>query len=244
MNRLYFGAMLATTAFCAMASLPTQASTITLTGAHFNVTYDPSTLNLFGSLNLVGDNLFFTPSNFKATSTNGAGVVTTDSTASGIILSAHPGYQFGALTLAELGDYQLQGSSSTVSVSGQLRAFDYNNSFATQTTSAITATGPLTTADGASHDWVATSQITNSTHPLPNPLFPPVYPWLSNATQVDVTIENLLTAYTATGTGPQLALIEKKFNGVELSVTPLPGTLWLMLSGLAGAFGVARRRQG
>src|SRR5579862_7654168 len=132
MDKLHFGAMLAAVAFSSSASLPARASTITLTGAHFDVTYDPSTLNLFGSLNLVGDNLFFTPSNFKATSTNGAGVVTTDSTASGIVLSAHPGYQFGALTLAELGDYQLEGPSSTVSVSGQLRAFDFNNSFATQ----------------------------------------------------------------------------------------------------------------
>lgn len=235
-------------AFCLVSASfllagPALATTVTVNATDFTVTYDTSTLGQFGSLAVVGDNLFFTPNNFKAESLNGSGVVTDDSTASGIVLTAHAGYHFGSLSLAEFGDYKLLGASSTVSVTGQLRAFDQSNPLFTQTTSAITPTGslPLTVIDGATHNWSATAQIDASTVPLTGGTA-----WLGQAGTIDLTIENLLTAYTAPGAGPQDAFIEKKFNGAQVSVVPatpvpLPGSLGLLATAVALGAGVIRR---
>lgn len=227
----------------AVAAGPARASYVTVAGTDFSVTYDTSTLGQFGSLTVVGDTLFFTPNSFKAESLNGAGVVTDDSTASGILLTANEGFHFASLSLAEFGDYKLQGASSTVSVTGQSRAFDESKALYSQTTSTITPVSalPLTVNDGTSHNWSAAARIDTTTAAVGGGA-----PWLAQATTVDLTIENLLTAFTAPGTGPQDAFIEKKFSGAQVSVTPattvpLPGSLELLATSVVLAAGVARR---
>lgn len=217
-----------------------------LYGTDFDVIYDPTTLGLFGTLTLQGDTLEFTPNNFIAVSTNGQGVVTPTgvTTASGIQLIANPGFHFGSLQLAEVGDYLLSGTGSSVSLSGELIAFDGDstaNPLATYTTSLITSASSLTSKTGQAVNWAAGATIDNGTAPA----YGGSGAWLSGAETVDVSIENLLSA--STDSADSEALIQKKaaFGGVELTVTPvpLPASAWLFGSGLLGLAGWRAGRQ-
>jgi hypothetical protein len=243
-GRRFFSAVLATSVFAGFGVGAVHAAE--LYGTDFDVIYDPTTLGLFGSLSLVGNTLEFTPNSFIATSTNGQGVVTPAgvTTASGIQLIANPGFQFGSLQLAELGDYQLSGAGSSVGLSGELIAFNgAENPLATYTTSTITAAGALNVVTGTSNvqTWAASAAITNATPTEFNS-----GAWLSSASTVDISIENLLSASTTSANS--LALIQKKdaFGGVTLTVTPvpLPASAWLFASAVAGLGLATRRRRG
>lgn len=245
MNRLTLTAAVAAAAVVGgMASA--EASTVTLDGTDFTVTYDPTTLGIFGTLSVVGDNLFFTPNGFSATSTNGQQVVQTTATVN-LTLTAIGNFQFGALNLQEFGDYQMQGPGSSVSVSGQLRAFDVNNAFNTQTASNITANPslPLTIDNNTDQNWAAGATINNSTATVTGG----GQGWLAQANTINLTLENILQAYTqlcpVSGcTAAESAFIQKKFDGVEVSVTPvpLPGSAWLLAAGLLGWIGLGLPR--
>ncbi len=136
-----------------------QAGTVTLQGTGFSVTYDPATIDpLFGAVSLSGDTIRFAPSNFQATSANVPGVVLTTATASGLILTADPGYTLSGLSLTEAGSYTLTGNSTNnVAVTGQLRAFDYTNPGPTQVTSSIlpSAATPLNIFGSTPQAWQA-----------------------------------------------------------------------------------------
>jgi hypothetical protein len=202
-----------------------QAQVVTIDGTDFNVTYNEADLGLFGTPNLVGDDLFFTPNSFVAQSVNGQGTVQTTSTAN-ITLTAHPGFNFGALSLSEFGDYQLQGPGSTVSVGGELFALDFSNPTNPPTTGIIATNPslPLTVDNGTTNNWAGSAVIDNSTPPTIGGT-----PWLASATEVDLDIENILTAYTTPCSGAcpeEQAFIQKKLANlqpsVELAVTPVP----------------------
>lgn len=229
----------------AAASITTGSATaamVTLVGTDFNVVYDDTKLGQFGAPTLSGDTLYFLPNNFRAESQNGAQVVTDNSTLNGLTLIAHTGFQFGALTVAEFGDYILSGANSNVTVGGQLRAFDPSNSVFTQTSNniAVSAATSLKINDDVNHNWVAGASINNST----STIIPGGNPWLSSASSVGLTLQNNLSAYTSpTDSGLLEAMVEKKFDGVSLTVTPvpLPAAAWLFASGIA-LFGGLRRR--
>lgn len=211
----------------AVTSAPVSAALVTIVGTNFDLTYDDTKLGLFGAPTLVGDTLFFTPNAFAAESLNGAGAVTTNSTVSGLVLTAKNGYQFGAFDLAEFGDYRLNGASSFVTVTGQLRAFNVASSINTQTASFLAVDGstPLTINNGLLQPWLATARIDAGTAPQ---AVPPQFGEALNvlATRpgaVGLTIENQLLAFTdPDGTGLRQAFIEKKFNGISVDVTPVP----------------------
>jgi hypothetical protein len=216
-----------------IAASPAHAAIQTITGTNFDLVYDDTKLGLFGTPSLAGNNIFFTPNNFKAESLNGAGIVSNNSTISGMQLVAKNSFQFGSIDLTEFGDYLMRGSESFVSVNGQLRAFDGANFSATNTSASliVSSSTPLNTIDGFNHDWLTTASITNATASNSG-----LTGWLSNASVVNITVENLLTAYTEAGPGPEQAFIEKKAIGVGLVVTsavPEPG-VWSSLS--AGLF--------
>ena len=229
----------------ALSAGAAQAAMVTLVGTDFNVIYDDTKLGQFGAPTLSGDTLYFLPNDFRAESLNGAQVVTDNSTLNGLTLIAHPGFEFGALSLTEFGDYLLSGANSSVTVGGQLRAFDPSNSVFTQTSNNISVNSatPLTVNDGANHDWAAAATINSSTATI----IPGGNPWLSSASSVGLTLQNNLSAYTSpTDMGPLEALVEKKFDGVSLTVTPvpLPASVWLFASGVGLIGGVRRRRLG
>jgi hypothetical protein len=205
----------------------------TITGTNFDLVYDDTKLGLFGAPSVAGNNIFFTPNNFKAESLNGAGIVTNNSTINGMQLVAKNGFRFGSIDLSEFGDYLMRDAESFVSVSGQLRAFDGANFAATNTSSSliVSPSTPLNIVDGMNHDWSATASITNTTAAKSG-----LVGWLNSANIVNITVENLLTAYTEAGPGPEQAFIEKKAVGVGLVITsavPEPG-IWSSLS--AGLF--------
>ena len=221
---LAFGLLMTTQAFAAIQ---------TITGSNFDLVYDDTKLGLFGAPSVAGNNIFFTPNNFKAESLNGAGIVTNNSTINGMQLVAKNGFRFGSIDLAEFGDYLMRDAESFVSVSGQLRAFDGANFAATNTSSSliVSPSTPLNIIDGTNHDWSATASITNATAAKSG-----LVGWLNSANIVNITVENLLTAYTEAGPGPEQAFIEKKAVGVGLVITsavPEPG-IWSSLS--AGLF--------
>ena len=148
-----------------LTSMQAFAAIQTITGANFDLVYDDTKLGLFGTPSVAGNNIFFTPNNFKAESLNGAGIVTNNSTINGMQLIAKNGFRFGSIDLAEFGDYLMRDAESFVSVSGQLRAFDGANFAATNTSSSliVSPSTPLNIIDGMNHDWTATASITNAT---------------------------------------------------------------------------------
>ena len=228
---IYKQLMVATTAL--VLATPAFAAIQTITGTNFDLVYDDTKLGLFDAPSLAGNNIFFTPNNFKAESLNGAGIVTANSTINGMQLVAKNNFQFGSIDLTEFGDYLMRGSESFVDVRGQLRAFDGANFANTNTSAAliVSALTPLTIIDGGNHEWMASASINNSTLSQAG-----VSGWLSGASVVNITVENLLTAYTESAAGPEQAFIEKKAIGVGLVVTsavPEPG-VWSSLS--AGLF--------
>lgn len=240
---------------CATAALlapvaPAQAALVTLVGTNFDLTYDDSLLGIFSAPTLVGNSVFFSFNSFVAESLNGAGVVTRNSTASGLKLTAKNGFQFGAFSLAEFGDYKLNGPGSSVQVSGQLRAFNWDSPLNTQTSKSVvvSASTPLNVNDGQLHDWVATARIDNTTLPVAVPSIFGVATnvILSNPNHVGITIENQLTAYTEPGSsGFRQAFIEKKLGGVQMTVSPvpLPPSVALMGAGLGVVAWIVRRRR-
>lgn len=227
-----------------LISIPAHSALVTKQGTDFDVTYDDSKLGLFGLLDLNGNNLLFTPNAFKAQSLNGVGLAVESSTANDIRIVAKNDFTFGSILLQEYGDYFLMGEGQ-VSVGGQLRVFDPTNPFTTQTTSRISVSPStsLTINDGLTHDWVASAFIEKATPTV----LGGATNWLASAGEIVLTIENIMTAFTQSGSGPQAAFIEKKFAGVGLTITsPVPEpNAWGSLSAGIFVLGVmvSRRKQ-
>jgi hypothetical protein len=219
---------------------PARADTITLYGTDFNVVYDSTQLGLFGTPELIGDYLVFTPNAFMAQSLNGAGTITTTSIAQDIQLVAHPGYQFGSLSVEAVGDYLMQGPGTSVGVSGNFTAQDASQP-SNSTTAALVVSSPLNVANGIVQNWSGSAAI-NDTPPGTNA-------WIPQAGTIDVSLSNWLTATTTAGNNNSQAFIQEKFSSVELVIdpeqtpVPLPASLWLGISGLAGLACFARRAQ-
>ncbi len=223
-----FASLLLATSYVAWAAL------VTIPGTDFDVVYDNTSLGLFGAPSLSGDTIFFTPVTFAATSSNGAGTQLTNSTIN-LRLVAKPGFSFGQIQLLERGDYTLNGAGSSVNAGGQLSAFDINdpiNAFGSQFITVSGAT-PLTINDALFHPWRAGANLDVSSDPFSQPR------------ELNVTLENVLTATTQPNVSPSLAFIEKKFAGAPISLqvlaVPLPAALWLFGSGLLVLVPLLRR---
>lgn len=219
-----------------MAWGPAQASLVTLVGQDIDVVYDSTQIgSLFGTPTLLGNVLTFTPINFKAESLNGTGFVTADSTAN-VQIRPHAGQDITWISLTERGDYVLRGSDSFVGVTGQIRVFDLAAPLS-EDTDRIEATAPMTQADGLSHNWTTQAQV----QVLGNAQ-------LAGARNVNLTVENLLEAYTSeTEGGPLRAFVQKKFvaDGVSITISTIPEPeVWsLGLFGLMFLAATAARRR-
>ena len=202
------------------------AASVTLSGTTIDFTFDDAMLGLFGTASVSGDSLYFTPTDFVAQSSNGAGYVLTNETIN-VQVTAHQGYSFSSFDFSEKGDYLLLGSGSSVDVTGQVRLFDVANPFV-DITSSLAPVAPLTQVGVPTHDWVAQTSTDLSA-------------W-NTANTINVTVENLLLAST---TAPNsLAFVEKKFVGLNFVTTPVPEaeTYAMMLAGLGLIGFVVRRR--
>lgn len=212
-----------------------NASADMLVGENFDVIYNPATVGLFGAPTIGGNTVFFTPTDFKAESLNGAGTFTSSQTVSFDIVP-HANYKVTGSNLIERGDYLLRNASSRVDVQGQLRGFAIGNP-TLEVTDSIVASGPMSVLN-VSTNWTATSflNLTNL---------------LAVHTGYRITIENILIAHTdPNAAGIRQALIEKKFIGDAVGLqffgtvnaVPEPQTYALFLAGFGLLGFVARRR--
>jgi len=210
---------------------PAAAAPYTLHADTVDFTYDDSMLGLFSPASIAGNTLYFLPTGFDAQSLNGAGFALANETIN-VQITVHDGYEFSDLSLLERGDYLLLGTGGMVDVGGQIRAFDVSNPF-DEITAGIATTSVLTTVGMPTRNWTATASADVSG---------------LNARTINVTIENLLLASTATP--GSLAFIEKKFAGLSIettAVTAVPeAETWAMMLaglGLVGWSAMRRRRQ-
>lgn len=225
---LALGASGAGTAFAALQTITT--------GANFDVSYDDALLGLFGAPSVSGPTISFTPTNFLAQSLNGVGTVPANSTIN-LMLTAKNGFSFGSLALVERGDYRLNGIGSSVSVGGQLAAFDQADPINSYSFSFITPSPatPLTTNSNALAPWIASTALNVSQAPFFQP------------SKLNVTLQNVLTATTTAqgGLGSE-AFIQKKFAGspvvtLEVLAAPLPAAGWLVVAGALPLLRLVRR---
>jgi hypothetical protein len=221
-RKILYGSFLA---LCSGAALA-----ISQPGTDVTFTYDESTL--FGTGTVVGNSIFFSPTTFLAQSDNDDGSVTVPQTLN-ITIEVNSGspYTITDFQLVELGDYQLSGTSSSVSASGRLQVTSTTTTcgFFACVDSELFSAGPLTTV-GALTEWTASASVDLAD----------TAGWGSD-TAVIAQIQNVLNA-TSTVLG-ESAFIQKKFEGVGLVVNPIPvpAAVWLFGSAL-GVLGWLRRR--
>lgn len=192
------------------ASTGTQATMVTLSGNSVEYTFDDSQMGLFGTPEIAGNTLYFTPPPaFKATSNNGAGLVTTSETI-GIKVSLKPGYSFSGLSLLISGDYLLNGpGTNTADVGGSLTLTDSTH---TQTI-VLDSTSPLNVSGLPTSNWEEI--VTDLTGWVPD---------------INLTLTSTLSASTSEFRGQ--AFVEQKYAGITVSTVPEPATLTMMLLGL------------
>jgi hypothetical protein len=229
-----------------------NAATQILSGAAnnslFDVVYDDALVGLFGVPSLNNNVISFTPTSFVANATQAGQNVTTNSTIN-LQLVALPGYDFAQFNLVERGDFFLDGANTRVRALGQIRAFDTSAPLVDFTDPIVsrTASGPsvgtLLSAlpagsayhTGLIYNWQGTASINA------------VSTGLFDADRINLTIENILRASNGAavnGFAPE-SFIEKKFNGVAMTVTliPEPSETMLMLSAIGIIGAIARRRR-
>lgn len=225
-NHMAAGVLLLAQAFSGAA----VAASVTLSGNSVDFTFDDALMGLFGQPALSGDTLSFTPVDFKTASTNGEGYTLADNTVN-IQMTAHNGYSFSSVDLAERGDYMLLGGGSTADVAGQVRVYDTLD----PAKDTITSIAPS----------VAMDQTGVSTHPWTAVASTDLSGW-AGTQSVNVSYQNLLVA--STNGSSSLAYVDKKYGGLTATtvaaVTPVPEaqTSAMMLAGL-GLIGWTLRRR-
>lgn len=213
----------------AIAAAQANAATVTLDGEHFTISYETEVLGLFGTPELIDSTLVFAPGGtpgFSAKTSDG--IVFTNATFS-FKIAADPGYKITGFNLHEAGDYFLVGSSSEVSLSGQLRVKPVGTS---ALTAPIVTAAPLTTTHTSfrsfpTTDWEAAASVSPTTS-------------LSTA---KVSIENMFYSF-ASSSQRGYAFIEMKNVELGFVLTPIPepASYAMLLAGLGMMGFVARRR--
>jgi len=223
MNHVAAGVFLLSQAFSGAAF----AASVTLSGDTVDYTFDDTLLGLYGPASLSGDTLHFTPVDFQAKSLNGAGFALTNNTMN-IQVTAHDGWLFSNIGLAERGDYLLLGAGSTADVAGQIRVFDVAAPL-TDVTASILPGGPLDQSGLPTTNWDAAATVDLSA-------------W-TDARTVNVTVQDILLA--STSAAASVAFVEKKFVGLTAGVAPIPEaqTYAMMLAGLGLVGWKIRRRR-
>jgi len=210
-------------------SIQVNAAEVTQCGDNVCFTYDDSTL--FGSANVVGNNIFFLPTEFVASSVDDEGATSTFATINVVVESITEGFDMTQFMLLEQGDYRLDGRSASVTAAGMLAVTSLTQTcgglFPCRESDIFNVEGLDTY--GAMTDWEGSAMVDLTSNQN----------WGSD-TKVTMTIENRLSA-TTLQLGDQ-AFIEKKFAGVGITVVPVPAAVWLLGSALGG-LGLMRRRK-
>jgi len=196
----------------------------------FKYTGTTSSIGLFGTIEVIGDSIALSPTDFRAESNAGGTVLLDYNDVLQVI--AKPGYQIDRLNISESGQYLLSAAAGSVGVDvdGWYDVVDWNDFFGPSVQQTLTISSVLTIIDGFAHPWQGSTDI-DLTGTM----------W-DGINHIDLGLQNNLTA-TATLTG-ELAWIEK--NSIDLTVVttavPVPATAWLFGTGLIGIAGIARRK--
>lgn len=193
-----------------------QAAVVTVSGDDVKFTYDDATL--FGTGYTVGNGIFFSPTTFTAESNNTDGLVTVADTLYIQVELLGAGTAMTQFALAEQGDYQLDGTSVSVTATG---TFDVSSDTSSYSDSNAISAGALT-VQGALTEWQIDSLIDLAD----------TAGW-GQDTAVTLMLDNTLTA-ESTLLGDQ-AMIQKKFGafGVNVTIVPVPAAALLFASALA-----------
>lgn len=195
----------------------------------FSVTYDDTQTGVFGQPQIANNTVYFLPNDFFASSSNGlAPASINDNFLFRLDVLAGHSFSLDQFNLTERGDYRLNGAGASVSVAGELQAYD---TFSPSTVFAdMLDTGPLNVADDQLHNWTGSASIGSTDG------------W-TGTTSAWIFIDSTLTADTQALN--EFAFIEKKFTGVaiELAVTqvPLPPAIWMFGTALVLLTGGRRR---
>ena len=213
-----------------LMSTASNAATVTTCGTDLCFQYDDATL--FGTGNVVGNNIFFLPTNFRAESNNTDGLVQVSATLDITATLQNPssGFVMDMFNLVEKGDYQMSGGASTSVTAGgsfsvtslTISGMNQMNAF---NDTGLNTVGPVTL-------WDASSSIDLSS----------INGWGSD-TKVIIQLQNDLSATSnLQGEG---AFIQKKYGdiGIVVNPVPIPAAVWLFGSGLIGLIGAVRRKK-
>ena len=217
---------------CAGFSTLSQSAQVTVMGDDLIFTYDDSTQ--FGTANVVGNSIFFLPTNFIAQSLNGNGgnntVQFTDFVDIDIQIKAESNALIDSFILFESGDYKLVGSGTSAIAQATLEVESQTHSCGGPgmcTLSSMFSSGPLSNQSGALELWNI-----NGTLDLDNES-----EWADDF-HVNLRIENTLYA-TSTSAG-ESALVQKKFGAIGVDImtevvvapVPVPAAAWFFASAL------------
>ena len=223
---------------CALVgvAMPASAALVTLNGDNIDIVYDNAQPSLlaYGMPSLVGNLLTFSPSNFAAVATNGGLDVEANTINFKIVV--HDLYRINSVSFSEGGDYVMWGSGSIVSVGGQTRVFD-TAQIPPGVVQAIGPAAPLTTINPvpvlATTNWSAStfSDLSSANY--------------ANTRELSFSVQNILAAGALDPQGGfSLALIEKKYVALDVSVTPVPEPeTWAMMLIGAGLVGFRLRNR-
>ena len=219
-----FRSILAAVVFAGATSVAV-AVPVTLVGTNIVVTYDDSTLGLFGAPTISGDSLSWAPASFAAVvNRTGAGVGVNNATSTfAFTVTAMPGWFLNTASLvSESGSFSKSGANAAVFVFGDLKATPLPG------TSVFTSTiGAPTFTPGLTGTWTASAPVIN--------LAP-------GTTESLISYRDQLVARVV-GTGS--ASVSKTAATINIAVTPVPepSAYMMMLAGGAFVGFVAWRRR-
>jgi hypothetical protein len=189
--------------------------------AFFNWQNGGSDNGLYGDPVLVNGNTFvLSPSNFRATSANGAPAAVGDRLVVEIL--ANPGLEITGISITEFGDFGVFGNGSVTST-GVLQATDLNN--VNPVRSANLAHNPAMPITAGTGEWTGAGALDLTVD------FPA---W--TMLRLELT-DNLLALSSPGG----VSFIEKKVVGAGIAITVIPEPSALALLALGGLAALRRR---
>lgn len=200
------------------------------TGTHLsflNVTEDSTTTNdpLFGAPNIIAEQYLFFPTTFTSTST-GAGAYDITSGELTMTLRAADGFAISSVNVTELGNYSLTGSGTASTWADISAMLDVGSQSASLL---FDPAGPYALPGDSSDYYNGSTTLDFSGLRI---------------TELSFKLTNVLETQSEAGT---TAFITKNYVGggvgLEINTTPIPipGAVWLLVSGLITLWGVRLR---